>query len=762
MKILKYALIALAALVLVGGGLLAYVAATFDPNAYKPEIIRLVKEKKQRTLRLDGDIRLAFWPDIGADLGRLSLSEFRSDKEFAAVEGVRVSLALLPLLSKRLVVNEISVKGARASLVRFKDGRMNIDDLLAGDEQKQEQFKFDIDHVTVENSAFEFRDEAAGAQYALSRVNLKTGRIANGVPGKVELSFAARGSQPSHDVAAELRTRLTFDLDRQVYALEDLALEARGQLAGISDLALKAAGGVTARLKTGEFAVDKLSVTAAGASGKDKFDVRLDAPRLNFAAEKASGDKVTAVAKLSNPQGTTGINLVLPSIEGTAQAFKSGTMTLDLDMKQGELMVKSRLSSPVSGNLQAQQFTLPKLVASISASGPNLPGKSLGGELAGSASVDAARQTAQTSLAGKVGDSNIKAKIGVAGFTPPGINFDVDIDQLDLDRYMPPPAAGGKPAGAGGQKQAEQPFDLSGLKSLRASGTLRIGSLKASGVKASNVRLDVKAGGGRVDVSPLAANLYQGTLNGAVAINATQATPTFAVKQSLNGISIGPLLKDLADKDILEGRGNIALDVTAQGSTVGALKKALNGSAALKLADGALKGIDIAGSIRNAKAKLGTLKGEQTQQSDAKQKTDFSELSATFNIKNGVARNNDLSMKSPLLRVGGEGDVNIGEDTLSYLVKASIVGTSKGQGGRDAEELKGVTVPVRVSGPLAAPAYKLDFNAMASDAVKQKAEEAVRGQLEKRLGGGVAKEGAKDAPKSGGSLKEGIKGLFGR
>lgn len=496
MKILKHALIALAVLALIVGGLIAYVAATFDPNAYKPEIIRLVKEKKQRTLKLDGDIKLTFWPDIGADLGRLSLSEFKSDKEFAAVESVRVSLALLPLLSKQLVVNEISVRGARASLVRFKDGRMNIDDLLARDEQKQEQFKLDIDHVAVDNAALEFRDEASGAQYALSRVNLKTGRIASGVPAKVELSFAARGSQPRHDVTADLRTRLSFDLDRQEYVLEDLVLEARGRLADISDLALKAAGGVTARLNAGEFAVDRLSVAARGARGKDKFDLRLAAPRLNFTADKASSDQLTVVAKLSHPQGTTGVNLVLPGIEGTAQAFKSGAMTLELDMKQGGLTVRSRLSSPVSGNLQAQQLDLPELVASISASGPDLPAKGLRGELAGSASVDAARQTAQADLAGKVGDSNIKAKIGLAGFTPPGIHFDVDLDQLDLDRYMPPSAAG--------QKQTE--FDLAGLINLRVNGNLRIGSLKASGVKATNVRLDLKAGSGRADVSALASN----------------------------------------------------------------------------------------------------------------------------------------------------------------------------------------------------------------------------------------------------------------
>jgi len=217
-------------------------------------------------------------------------------------------------------------------------------------------------------------------------------------------------------------------------------------------------------------------------------------------------------------------------------------------------------------------------------------------------------------------------------------------------------------------------------------------------------------------------------------------------------------VKDLADSDILEGKGDVAADVTSQGDTVSALKKALNGSASLKLADGALKGIDIAGSIRSAKAKLGALSGEQTQAADSRQRTDFSELTATFRIANGVARNNDLDMKSPLLRVGGEGEINIGADSLNYLVKASIVGTSKGQGGREVEELRGVTVPVRVSGTLAAPSYKLDFGSTAKDAAKQ----AITDQLQKRLGGEAAKGDTTEGAKSGSSARDALKGLFRR
>jgi AsmA protein len=362
---------------------------------------------------------------------------------------------------------------------------------------------------------------------------------------------------------------------------------------------------------------------------------------------------------------------------------------------------------------------------------------------------------ANLTFATKFDESTINGRAGLAKFTPPTYTFDLSVDKLDADRYLPK-SAGSQPAPKGESKATspEQPIDVAALKDLNASGTIKIGSLKVSNVKTSNVRLDIKAANGRLDVNPIAANLYKGSLAGALAVNAA-ATPTFTVKQKLSGIDIGPLLKDLADKDLLEGRGNVALDVTAQGNTMSALKKALAGTATLRLTDGALKGINIAGSIRSAKAKLGTLRGEQVQQADKTEKTDFSELSASFNIKNGVAHNNDLSMKSPLLRVGGEGDINIGADSLDYLIKAAVVGTSKGQGGRELADLQGVTVPVRVSGPLDAPSYKLDFAALATDAAKQKLEGAVKERIEKQLGGARNSKG-------GGDLKDRLKGLFGR
>lgn len=771
--LLKYVAIAAGALVLLLVAIAAYIAATFDPNAYKPQLVALVKEKTGRTLEIPGDIDISFWPGIGAQVGRLSLSEPHSEQRFAAVESARVSLKLMPLLSRRLVVDELTVSGLRATLVRNKTGKTNVDDLIGGEppskqpQERAEPVAFDIAHVAIENAAVDYRDEATGAGYALSGLTLKTGRITPDVPTQVELKTAARSSKPKLDLTVDAAARLTFNLQAQRYALENLALAAQGQALEYTNVALKASGGVTADLAKKAYAADKLTVLATGTRGKEKLEARLQAPLLGITADEATGETLTAALTLAAPEATTTVRMSVPGIEGTAQRLRSSAVTLDLERRQPDRTVKANITSPLTGNVEARQLALPALKAAVTVSGATLPGGSLAGELSGSASVDGSKESAQAHLAGKVGESALKARLAVARFTPLAVNFDVDVDQLDLDRYTGTPAqpgAGDKPAAApAAAEKTEQPLDLSALRELRANGTLRIGALTVSGIKANDVRVALRANAGRLDLDPLTARLYQGSLSGAVTVNAAPAVPAFTVKQTLTGVHVGPLLRDLADTDALEGRGNVSVNVTTQGGTVSALKQALDGTAAVKLVDGAVKGIDVAGAIRKAQAALSSLKGQPVQQaSDARQRTDFTELSATFDIRDGVARNDDLSIKSPLLRIGGAGTVNIAADTLDYTVKAALVATTAGQGGKERSDLRGITVPVHVTGPIASPSYRLDFGAMVTDTARQKIEDAVTRKLEERLGGrtGTGSEEKRDTGRR--PIEDSLRGLFGR
>lgn len=765
-KFLKYGLLGIAAVVgLVAAGVV-YVALTFNPNEYKPQIIQAVKDSKQRNLHLAGDIKLSFYPNIGASLSKVSLSEFKSDKEFAAIESARVSLALLPLLRKQVVVDELAISGLKAKLVMHKDGTSNIDDLLGQAEQKPEQktkaagpqVKFDIASVSVEKTSLSYRDEGSGAQYAIKDLNLKTGRIAIGVPGKIDLSVGIQANQPKLDITAHLKTTLTFDLDKRRYRLQGLELQANGAALDISNLKATASGDVSADLSTQEFTAKKFAMDASGVNVKEngvsassnvseanvkqsgqsyKFEVALDAPALNLTKDKYSGDKLTLNAKLDAAFGNVVASLVLPGVEGNAQSFKVSALSLDLDLKQPEQAFKVKLSSPLSGNIKAQQFNLANLSVAMTATGDKLPNKSVSSEMKGSVQVDVLKQNVQAKLAGGLLQSQIKANFGVDDFANPAIKFDVELDQLDADLYLPKSSAAAQPKA----NQPEQPLDLSALRKLNLDGSLRIGTLKVMNVKATQLRVDMTALNGLLNINPLSAKLYQGSMNGSLSVNA-QATPSISIIQNLNGINIAPLVKDAANLDMLEGKGNVGVNLTAQGNTVGAMKKALNGNLSVNLANGTIRGINLTKLVQGIQS-LNKDTRTLTLGVDKNEKTEFSEFKATFKVLNGVAHNDDLAVKSAILRLSGNGDIDIGHDSMNYNAKATFAKSEQGRTG---------TLPVTVSGPFDALTFKVDYAALLADVAKQKIDDK-KEQVKAKL-----KDDAKTKMQD--ELKKGLKGLF--
>jgi AsmA protein len=745
-KILKYGLLGVGGIVAVAVAGVAYVAATFNPNDYKGKIIKAVKGSKQRNLRLDGDIKLSFYPNIGASLSKVSLSEYRSDKEFAAIESARVSLALMPLLHRQVVVDEVAVSGLKATLVKHKDGTTNIDDLLGQAEQKPAQpeqqkiaagppVKFDIASVSVEKTSLSYRDEGSGAQYAVKDLNLKTGRIAIGVPSKIDLSAGIQTNQPKLDINTQLKTTLTFDLDKQKYQLQGLELQASGSVMDISNLKVQASGDASADLATQEFAAKNFSLNASGVKVKDKFEATLDAPLLNLTKDKYSGAKLTLKANMDATFGNIVASLSLPGVEGNAESFKVSTLSLDLDVKQPEQAFKVKLGSPLSGNIKAQQFNLNDLSVAVTATGDKLPNKSVSSEMKGSVQLDALKQIVQANLAGGLLQSKIKANVGVKGFADPAIKFDVDVDQFDADLYLPKKST--EAAKKSQSKEPEQPLDLSALRKLNLDGSLRIGALKVMNVKTTQLRVDVKALNGLVNINPLSAKLYQGSMNGSLSVNA-QSTPSFAINQKLNGIEIAPLLKDAADLELAEGKGNIVLDLTTQGNTVSALKRALSGNVSVNLANGAIRGINLTKLIQGIQNLSKDTKA-QTLGVDKSEKTEFSEFKANFKVHNGVAHNDDLAVKSAVLRLSGNGDIDIGQDSLDYNAKAALAKTEQG---------KTATLPVNVSGSFDAVKFKVDYGALLVDVAKQKIDEKKEKVIED------TKAKLQD------QLKKNLKGLF--
>ena len=723
---IKWIVIGLGTIAVMAGLIVAYVAATFDPNDYKARIIETVARKTGRTLQLPGDIALSLYPSIGAKLGQASLSEPRSNKPFASVESARVSVKVLPLLSKEVIVDAVEIKGLRLMVERERSGRMNFDDLTGAakagkpDEPADTPVKVDIARVEIANADVTYADQAAGTRYRLSGLDLKTGRVTPGVATPVDFSAKIASDKDKAEVDTRLKAKLTFDLERKLYKFDGLDLSAKGAYGDFRSLNATVKGNVEARMGSGEYIADALAIAVTAKRAAGDLNLKLDAPRLALTRDKVEGGKLVIDARTSDDKSKLAAKITVGSVKGAYSAVKAGPLDAEIE-SQGE-------------------------------------GRAYKAQLSGALTADLDRRTAGLNFSGKLDDSNVTGKAAVTRFSPLALTFDLDADQLDADRLM-----GKAPPGkAGASKQAESAktadkddkIDLSALKGIAASGNIRVGKLTLLNLKTSQVRARVKVAGGKLEVAPIAAQLYQGTLEGAVSAQAAD-NAVFAVRQSLTGVAVGPLLRDAAQIDTLEGRGTVHADLTTRGATLDALKKALAGTASVNLADGSIKGMDVAGTIRSARTKIQQLRGQQAQASSKTEKTDFTELKASFKVKNGVARNEDLSMKSPLLRVSGAGDIDIGNDRMDYVLKATLVATSKGQGGRDATDLSGITVPVKLTGALDSPQWSIDFAGMATELAKSR----VMDEILKRTPG---------APKggSGGDVKESIKdrlkGILGR
>src|SRR5688500_4559983 len=112
-KPVKYTLLGLGALLLLVIGAVAVFALTFDPNRYKGEVERLAKEQTGRTLAIKGDIRMAFWPSLGARVGGVTFSEKGSDQQFVSFDSAHASVKLMPLLRGEYLVDSISLSGLK-------------------------------------------------------------------------------------------------------------------------------------------------------------------------------------------------------------------------------------------------------------------------------------------------------------------------------------------------------------------------------------------------------------------------------------------------------------------------------------------------------------------------------------------------------------------------------------------------------------------------------------------------------------------------
>lgn len=681
-----------------------------DTNRFKTEIVQYVKAHSQRDLVLQGDLKLTFFPKLGLDSGKMSLSERNSAREFASINNARLYIAWWPLFKKQLVLERVEIDGIRANLTRFKDGTTNFDDLLIRNEVLS-PVTFDIDGLRVTNSAINWQDDMKWQRVAVQDLNIETGRLADTVPGNLKASFHVNSERLRSDANIELKSSLFFDRKAGRYEFADIAGTLAGTAGGFSNLDLNFKGSLDSHPAQQALQAENLLVSGTGNYGQRSIAARLAVPRLQLGKDSLSGNDATLDATLSQFDEKWKLAAHLPALEFADKMFKAADFSADFAFNGQGAELRGRLSGPVNLDLG----TTPKLLLSaisveLSAKHPMLSGE-LSAKATGSLSADLSERNAKLGFSAKIDDSAISGTLAVADFSHPAYTVALDIDRIDLDRYIAADWIRRY------QDDATR-VDLGGLKDLDLSGSVHAGEIRVAKLKATKLAAGIKIEQSVLTIAPVSARLYGGTLGGSFSASA-QAKPQITLTGKLAGIQVNSLLADTAAIGKLNGRGDVALNISAEGGSIGELRKALNGSLTLALGRGSIAGIDLRTALVDGKDELGSKSAPRVRQARFSETTGFSALKAVFNVRDGISHGNSVELRDPLYRVSGEGDIVAASGTVDYRLEAVVSSALKRRSAGDLAELRGVTVPVRVSGPWAAPAVALDF-AGASGAVVTK------------------------------------------
>lgn len=413
---------------------------------------------------------------------------------------------------------------------------------------------------------------------------------------------------------------------------------------------------------------------------------------------------------------------------GALSAGSTAPLAMGFVLAMGEQgpVVTVDLNGTVTVRDDLLGYAMPDLGLAVKAEGGDLP-QTFALDLKSKLEADlAAEKIALSGLVAKLDDSTLTGNVMVGSFAGPAVQLRLELDQIDLDRYLPPPAEGEQAAAAA--KPAKASDDpLAALRTLELDGQVNVGKLKVKNLDITDVKVTVRSKNGVLRVDPLQALLYDGKLSARAELDARQKTPRLAVSNNLAGVQAGPLLKDLMGEERLTGTGEVSSDLRMAGMSDAEIRRSLNGTARFAFRDGAVKGINVAQLIRQAQAKLsgGSVPNEPEQ-------TDFTELSGSARITNGVVDNQDLSAKSPLLRIAGKGQVNLPGESVDYLLTTELVKSLQGQGG--AQDLAGLPIPVRIKGKLTEPGYSVDLQSVMQSKVKQEAQKKIESAIEEKGG----------------------------
>ena len=665
--------------VVVVGGLAAAIAVISPAELVRGEMVRQVKANTGRDLIIAGTPSLTFYPSIGVSLPKVTLTappEMKGSPLLTS-DRITVSVGLIALLSQKVVVEQVNLDRPVIDLRIDRSGRPSWDFASRRKPVRYAALPSTIGsvqsdaspHSDVHPAAVTLAVPAALSPDLLDSLELRSLRINNG-----ELRYFDERTGSGEAVSAvnvRIDGRRTSDpmsaAGDLVWNGQRLNIDAR--LDTLKTLLTEKPARVSLDLKS-----QPVNTTFTGS-------VTLKKSMLVVGKTKLSAPSMAGLTRWIGTELPNGKPLGGLSLSGELRAtpadvsLRGATITLGQTKASGAVSAQLNKARPfIKTNLRVSQLDIDKLSAHFSGARPIARAKPSRSQVGQSAGGKSKPRSIEEILRGTTTDSR-----GAGRFSPQVRGFRKD---EGWDR---------------------KPIDVSALKLVDADASLLIEGLRVAGLSIGQTTLRATLNNGNAQTEIQDIKLYGGRGRGRV--NATAGTRGLKVGMNLtvNGVSALPLLKDAAELDMIAGRGNLSLALGGTGVSQQAIMSSLAGRAKFAFNDGAIVGWNIPGMLRG----LQTGQVSNLTKSDS-QKTDFSELAGDFTVSRGVANTQNLRMTSPLMRLAGSGNTDLGKRQLDMILRPKLVASLSGQGGQ--QNLTGIEVPVRITGPWADPQIKPDLS----------------------------------------------------
>jgi AsmA protein len=645
--------------------------------------------------------------------------------------------------------------------------------------------QIDIAGLELRSGRINYFDEQSGTSITLSDLDVNTGRMTYDQAFDVTLRGRLLGGSPSADARVEAQALLRLDPNARTYTAQKINVQLLGRLAELDKGTVSLRGNLdysgTARTfaanglelgvqgnwkgpkpvsdlkatlsapqlsldqRESQLKVEKLALRMTGQAPKYGIDVAFDAPSLQVSPDAAQGDPVTGTIKLTG-ESTLAMSLGLEGLSGSADELRFQALNLDGGLSRDQRLVQLKLTSPASWSMSLRKGELSALKGDMTIQDAALPNGRFEFPMIGSVQMDLVKDQFQADLNAVINGGQLGLKTRAQKLSKPKVDFALVATKLDLNNWLVPPAQAPKSPKPEGEKKepAEEsktepkkeapstepsapaaaepaPLDWSLLTPLDVTGTIKVDDLRVRDVQLRDVSANVRAQGGKLELSKVAAQLYDGQLSGTLTARDDQ---TVALKLNLDKVAVEPFMQALLKDGHLSGTGALQAALEARGATADALLDSLAGKATLQVRKGAIRGFDASQTLREvAQVMAGVLQGGPGNISnpyDMSRRTPFSTLDGRIDFKAGVGTVSKLVLVSDLLRVtqGTPAQVDLSGKKLDLMLNAQVTSRPPKELAALIGILRGVTIPVLISGPFDSLGYDVRWQSVTNRAIQ--------------------------------------------